>query len=47
MKACEKWDLVILNNKTLKDFRVLNYQKLRVATDTEYYKMSLSNNVPE
>ncbi len=45
MKAREKWDLVMLNSKTLKDFRALNYQKLRLLTDTKYYKISLSNNV--
>ncbi len=45
MKAREKWDLVMLNSKTLKDFHVLNYQKLRVLTSTKYYKISLSNNV--
>ena len=30
MKAREKWGLVILNSKTLKNFRVLIHQKLRL-----------------
>ena len=42
MKAHEKWDLVMLNSKTLKDCRVLICPELRIFTNMEYYKISLS-----
>ena len=41
MKARKIWDLVMVNSETLKDFCVLNYQKLRLLTDTKYYKIGL------
>ena len=41
MKAREKWDFVMSNSEILKDFRVLNYQKLRLLADTKYDKISL------
>ncbi len=45
MKDREKWNSVMLINKTFRDVRALNYQKLRLLTDTKYYKISLSNNM--
>ena len=41
MKARKKWDLVMVNSETLKDVRVLNYQKLRLLIDTKYYRIGL------
>jgi hypothetical protein len=45
MKACEKWDLMMLNSKTLKNFHISNSQKLQLFTYKRHEKTSLSSNI--